>query len=203
MHRISSRNDWPSMDIPRASSHQDYGSMRVASRPTIFTLVVDDFAIKYLNDEDAHHLINAVKKNYAFSVDWEAEQYCGIAFKWDYNSRIRRVHLTMPHAVHEALTRFQHVNPIKPQHQPYPHVKVIYGAKAQYEACPKESPNLDKAGTKFIQEVMGVFLFLARAINGRLLPALSALASERASPTKETMQKCKLFLDCVWPPKKK
>jgi len=30
-----------------------------------------------------------------------------------------------------------------------------------------------------------------------LLPALSALASEQASPTDETMQKCKLFLDCM------
>ena len=103
----------------------------------------------------------------------------------------------MPHAVQKALTRFQHVNPIKPQHQPYPHVKIIYGAKAQYEASPKESPKLNKAGTKFIQKVTGVFLFLARAINGRLLPALSALASEHAIPTKETMRKCKLFLGCM------
>ena len=31
------------------------------SCPTIFILVVDNFAIKYLADEDAHHLINAVK----------------------------------------------------------------------------------------------------------------------------------------------
>jgi len=38
---------------------------------------------------------------------------------------------------------------------------------------------------------------MARAINGRLLLALSALASKQASPTKETMQKCKLFLDCM------
>ena len=103
----------------------------------------------------------------------------------------------MSHAVQKALTRFHHINPTKAHYQPYPHVKVIYGAKAQYEACPKESPRLDKVGTKFIQEVMGVFLFLARAINGRLLPALSALASEQASPTEETMQKCKLFLDCM------
>jgi hypothetical protein len=36
---------------------------------------------------------------------------------------------------------------------------------------------------------------LARAINGRLLPALSALAWEQANPIEETMQKCKLFLD--------
>ena len=32
------------------------GLCKHESRPTVFTLVVDDFAIKYLNDEDAHHL---------------------------------------------------------------------------------------------------------------------------------------------------
>jgi hypothetical protein len=101
----------------------------------------------------------------------------------------------MPNAVQKALLQFQHVKPVKPQHQPYPHVKIIYGAKAQYKTGPVESLHLDKVGTTFIQEVTGVFLFMAQAINGRLLPALSALASEQANPTEETMQKCKLFLD--------
>jgi hypothetical protein len=31
-------------------------------RKTCFTLVVNDFAIKFTNMEDAHHLINALKK---------------------------------------------------------------------------------------------------------------------------------------------
>ena len=31
------------------------------TRPTTFTLVVDDFAIKVMNDDDANHLINALK----------------------------------------------------------------------------------------------------------------------------------------------
>jgi hypothetical protein len=40
-----------------------------------------------------------------------------------------------------------------------------------------------------------VFLFLARAVNGGLLPALSSLASQQANPTKKTMELCKKFLD--------
>jgi len=32
-------------------------------------LVVDDFAVKYLNNEDGQHLINALKKNYVCAVD--------------------------------------------------------------------------------------------------------------------------------------
>jgi len=109
-------------------------------------------------------------------VDWEAEQYCGVAFKWDYKSRIRKVHLTMPNAVQKALLRFNHVKPTKPQYQPYPHQPVIYGAKAQYETQPIESPKLDKAGTKFIQEITGVFLFMARAMGRRTLHFLGIVS---------------------------
>ncbi len=40
-----------------------------------------------------------------------------------------------------------------------------------------------------------MFLFLARAVNGGLLPALSSLASQQANPTEKTMVLCKHFLD--------
>ncbi len=34
-----------------------------------FTLVVDDFAIKIMGEDDTHHTINALKKQYAITVD--------------------------------------------------------------------------------------------------------------------------------------
>jgi hypothetical protein len=49
---------------------------------------------------------------------------------WDYNGC--KVHVSMLIYVPKALTRFQHQTPSKLQHQPYPHVKPNYGAKAQY-----------------------------------------------------------------------
>ena len=101
----------------------------------------------------------------------------------------------MPGYVDKALARFKHPPPAKPQHQPYPHVKPNYGAKTQYAKEADTSPPLDKAGKKFIQEVCGVFLFLARGVDGGLLPPLSALASQQANPTEETMKLAKLFLD--------
>jgi len=48
---------------------------------------------------------------------------------------------------------------------------------------------------KFIQEVCGVFLFLARTVDGGLLPAHSSLASQQANPTEKTMVLCKQYLD--------
>jgi hypothetical protein len=59
----------------------------------------------------------------------------------------------------------------------------------------RQFPALNKAGKKFIQEVCGVFLYLARAVNGGLLPALSSHTSQKANPTEKTMELCKQFLD--------
>ena len=163
------------------------------TRPISFSLVVDDFGVKYVGDEHAQHLLDTVRKYYKCSCDWDGERYCGLTIKWDY--RGRKVHLSMPEYLTKALLRFKHPTPTTPQDQPYPHVKPNYGSKTQHTAAEDTSPPLDKAGKLFIQEVCGTFLFLARGVNGGILPALSALASQQAKPTENTMRLCKLFLD--------
>ncbi len=85
----------------------------------------------------------------------------------------------------KALTRFQHPPPTKQQDQPYPQVKPNYGTHTQYAQGKTSLLPLIRQGKKFIQEVCGVFLFLARAVDGGLLPALSSLASQQANPTEK------------------
>ena len=48
------------------------------TRDTIFTLVVDNFVIKYTSLENAKHLLNALQAKYTISEDWEAKLYIGI-----------------------------------------------------------------------------------------------------------------------------
>jgi len=166
------------------------GLWKHATCPICFSLVVDDFGIKYVGEEHAQHLLETMQKYYKCSADWEGERCCGLTIKWDYTGR--KVHLSMPGYVDKALARIQHPPPTKPQHQPYPHVKPNYGAKTQYAKEADTSPPLDKAGKKFIQEVCGVFLFLVRGVDGGLLPPLSTLVSQQANPT---MRLTKQFLD--------
>jgi hypothetical protein len=101
----------------------------------------------------------------------------------------------MPLYLENALKRFQHPPLVVPQDQPHPHVKKQYVAKVQHAKPPDDSPPLDKAGKKFIQEVTGVFLYLARAVDSTMLTPLSALASKQAAPTENTLQDCLQFLD--------
>jgi hypothetical protein len=80
-----------------------------------------------------------------------------------------------------------------PQDQPHPHVHKTYGVKVQHAKAPNYSSLLDKAGKKFIQEVIEVFLYLTGAVDSTMLTPLSALASKQAAPTEKTMQKCLQF----------
>ena len=52
--------------------------------PIIFSLVVDDFGVKYIGKQHADHLIITIQDNYQVSTDREGKQYCGISIKWNY-----------------------------------------------------------------------------------------------------------------------
>jgi hypothetical protein len=97
--------------------------------------------------------------------------------------------------VPKALTCFQHQAPNKPQHQSYPHVKANYGAKAQYMEDTDTSALLPKEDKKFIQEVIGTFLYYVRCINSTMLAVLGSIATQQANPTENTMKKVQQFLD--------
>jgi hypothetical protein len=65
------------------SVEHTHGLWRHETRPVTFTLVVDDFGVKYLGREHANHLLNTLKKNYEVTEDWEGNMYCGISLDWD------------------------------------------------------------------------------------------------------------------------
>ena len=162
-------------------------------RPISFALCVDDFGVKYVGEEHAKHLLQTLNKNYKTSSEWEGKRYIGLTLEWDYINKY--VHVSMPAYCEKACQRFHHPKPKKPQDQPYPHVEPTYGAKQQYAQEEDQSPTLSKEDKTFIQEVIGVFLYYARAVDCTMLAALGSLATQQASPTENTMKKVKQFLD--------
>ena len=171
------------------------------TRDIKFVLIVDDFGVKYTNEEDVEHLKEALtavspetgKPMFEITTDDKGHKFCGLTLDWDYEEK--KVHVSMPEYVTNALRRFQHEKPTKPQDQPYPHTPKKYGAKQQFAEPEDTSPLLTKDEKRFIQEVTGTFLFYARAVDPTMLTALSSIASEQANPTARTMEKCKQFLD--------
>ena len=110
-----------------------------------FTLVVDDFGIKYVGEEHALHLKKMLEENYTVTTEWDGRCYIGITLDWDYKRR--QVHLSMPGYTKKALKQFNH-KLCKKQDQPYPSAVINYGAKEQYATKESTAPLLDKKGKK-------------------------------------------------------
>ena len=53
-------------------------------RPIQFSLVVDDFGVKYVGREHAEHLLSVLKEHYKVTTDWTGSRYIGIRLDWDY-----------------------------------------------------------------------------------------------------------------------
>ncbi|KAK1740972.1 hypothetical protein QTG54_008224 [Skeletonema marinoi] len=164
-------------------------------RPIRFSLVVDDFGVMYQGREHAEHLESVLKLHYPVKSEWDGKRYIGIFLDWDYTNR--KVHLSIPGYKERALKQFNHPTPRKPQHQPFPHTPVKYGAPKQYAKEESTAPPLDKKGTRFIQQVCGKFLFLGRAVDSSLLVPISAIASQAANPTTDTLQQANQLLHYV------
>jgi hypothetical protein len=52
------------------------------TRPISFSLIVDDFAVKYMGNQHDDHLRNDLLKTYELTTDWAAKVYSGMSLKW-------------------------------------------------------------------------------------------------------------------------
>ena len=62
-------------------------------RPIQFSLVADDFGVKYVGKEHAKHLVDALEEHYEISQDWEGKKilrtYLGMGLQ---SKKIARIH---------------------------------------------------------------------------------------------------------------
>ena len=84
-------------------------------QPVCFTLVVDNFGVKYVEDDRRQHLIDTISQFYDAKVEDDARRCLGLTLDWDYEKR--KVHLSMSDYVPEALIRFKREKPNKIQTQ--------------------------------------------------------------------------------------
>ena len=172
------------------------GLWRHVTRPIHFSLVVDDFGVKYVGKEHADHLIQTLRKHYeAVTEDWEGKLYCGITLEWNYTERW--LDISMPGYVEKLRKRYHHEVPSKPQHSPYRAPPKIFGAAAQDTIPADTTERIDEKRIKVVQQVVGGLLYYARAVDLTILPALSAIASEQTKATEATEARVDQLLDYV------
>ena len=121
------------------------------TRPIQFTLVVDDFGVKYTRKEDVEHLKAVIERDYTVTADWTGNRYIGITLDWDYKRR--RVHLSMPDYVRKALQLFRHK--IRQEqhahiHAPQPKKEPKYNMQSRQQNCQQSTPKQRNLYNKFV-----------------------------------------------------
>ena len=79
------------------------------TRPVWFTLVVDDFGIKYVCKEHAQHLICVLKEFYGIEEAWTGSLYHGITLDWHYDQQY--VDISMINYVLNQLAKYKQPPP--------------------------------------------------------------------------------------------
>lgn len=152
------------------------------TRPIAFTLVVDDFGIKYKGREHADHLIAALQELYEITIDWTGSKYLGIVIAYD--RLARTIHLSMPQYVENALDRFG-AKDLPGADSPMKYSPPPYGLAKQQLTTIDTSAALPDERKHRIQQIVGTFLYYARAVDPTMLTAVNKIASMQAAPTEQ------------------
>ncbi len=175
-----------------APTEHTHGLWTHHTRPILFSLVVDDFGVKYVGKQHADHLYNALEENYEAACDWDGKLYCGVTLDWNYQKRT--VDLSMPGYVAAALHKYQHESPKQHCNAPSKWTAPQYGSKVQMTKIDDTAP-MDAKQTHWLQQVVGTFSFYARAVDPTMLHALNVLASSQKHGTQATVDALVHFLN--------
>ena len=163
------------------------------TRPVDFSLVVDDFGVKYVGKEHAMHLLTALRTLYTVTEDWAGTLFSGLTIQWNYAKKY--VDISMPNYIPAMLHKFQHPAPAKHQGAPHTWTVPTYGAKVQYATDDDESPTLPATEITDIQQKVGTLLYYAVSVDPFMLAALGTIASSQAKATQLTKNECAWLMD--------
>jgi hypothetical protein len=162
-------------------------------RPISFSLVVNDFGVKYVNKDDLEHLMTSLQSTYKLTSDWAGDLYCGITLGWDYDKQY--VDISMLGYIKKKLQKYGHVVPNRIQSCPYAPEPKQFGTTTQAPAPPNDTPKLNNAGIKWVKKIVGSILYFARTMDMTVLMALSSIAMEQTKATDPKLERCVQLLD--------
>ena len=163
------------------------------TRDIAFALVVDDFGVKYTKRDDAEHLVNTLQNvGYKLSQEWDGNRYCGLTLNGT---------TTSEHVMCLCQdTSSEPSNASNIQHQPEQNIHHIIGISQNMEQRYNMlTPMIllqcwTPLKRQRVQEIIGTFLFYARAVDITMLKALGTMSTQQSKPTEATMKASSSFL---------
>jgi hypothetical protein len=163
------------------------------TRPSDFSLVVDNFGVKCVGKEHVMHLLEALHKLYIVTEDWDGTLFSSLTIQWNYAQKYANI--SMPNYIPAMLHKFQHAQPAKHQGAPHTWTTPSYGTKVQYATADGDSPFLLASEIMTTQQKVGTLLYYAVSVDPFMLAALGTIASSQAKATQLTKDECSWLMD--------
>ena len=154
--------------------------------PIIFTIVFDNFSVKYTGKHNADHLMNALCALYTITVKQTGSLYCWLNLTCDYARG--HVNISMPDYIKQALHKFKHPMAPKPEDAHHKCKQPVYGAKQQLSNVEDDIPVLPPLDITHIKTVVGKILHHAIAVDNTMLVTLGNLDSLQTKGTQKTLE---------------
>jgi hypothetical protein len=158
-----------------------------ATNKTVFTLIVDDFGVKYTGIENFNELVRILNMRWPVKTDITGKKFLGMRIDWHYDAVLPHFYPDMPTTIPDALARFYPNGTCKGASTPSTYVPPFKRGPPDLGATVDNSKPVSLEVKKFIQQVVGVFLFYARTIDITMLPATRAISEHQSSPTEKTL----------------
>ena len=158
-HMTPQSNTWHHTYTTQQNPPQYYGNKTAST--INFTLVVNDFGVKYYGKEHALHLNSELEVKYKVTVYWDVKLYVKISLTWDHDKGT--VKISTP-------GRRKRGN-----ESPYPWIPPQYGNTNQILMDNNPAEELDTMYQKHLQKIVGKFMYYAQAIDSTMLMALNSM----------------------------
>ena len=103
----------------------------------------------------------------------------------------------MDEYIFELRNKYQHMTPKKPQYSPHKNRPIDYGATQELVQPTNTIQTLNEKGMKRIQGIVGAKIYVVRAVNNKLLVALSAIGAQQAAAIEDTAAAIEELLNYV------
>ena len=165
-------------------SPRNPGLISNADKSIVFTLMVDDFGVKYKGGRKTlQKLLDTLEKHYEITVDYcdsDTSKYLGMTIKQDHVAKTTTI--SMPGYVQSHLDVLG-VKLTKPTHNASVFYPPEYGKKGPQYEHEDDTALATPAQQKQLQQICGIFNYYAAAVDPTMIVAISRLSSQQAKPT--------------------
>ena len=162
-----------------------------------FTLVTDDFGVRYGTKAAAEKHLKVMSEKYPMTHDWSGAKYAGFDLLFDYTPATRNVELSMKGYILAVLKRFKHlVNPTHNVYSPEFFTPINYGSRdSQLVKEVDSSPPLPADQINLLQQITGCFLYYTRGVDATMLLTVDHISREQSHGTEATLKKAIRLLE--------